>query len=420
MQPSTVVTCHRRRRVWSPTPEDVQQLSRSARQLARRSIKRMSEPAVAACLRRLTAAMALQRLAKVKVCDLIVELVDGHGLRAIDVARETGRRPADVSEMLKTARAFPPERRPVGVSYNYLLLATRMAAKFPELAMSPAQALDCILSARLSQHRDAGRYFAALARAEHARRPRLLPGPIGAGDFNRTYQCRFQELIEIFPNRSIALLHLDPPYLYGRGTYGSRAARSLACDGAEPDAAIQIVIDVLSAWQRKLAPNGVALVWQPWGSLPARIADAVETYRWKVWGPIVWDKGRPQPGNFASPYSVQGEMLWMLHRPGDAPINHDGSSRESILRFAPASFPALADRQVHAFEKPKALMKHLIHKHTRPGDLIFDACGCSGVLSAAAIDCGRRWVYAESNAANYDLGVRRIAMAQPLETIATG
>ncbi|MDQ3439074.1 MAG: site-specific DNA-methyltransferase, partial [Planctomycetota bacterium] len=66
-------------------------------------------------------------------------------------------------------------------------------------------------------------------------------------------------------------------------------------------------------------------------------------------------------------------------------------------------------RQVHPFEKPAALMRHLLLKHTRPGELVFEACGCAGVMSSVAIEHGRRWVYAESNIENYRLGASRIA-----------
>jgi hypothetical protein len=118
--------------------------------------------------------------------------------------------------------------------------------------------------------------------------------------------------------------------------------------------------------------------------------------------------GRPQPGRFDSPYSIQGEMLWILHRLGDRLINHGGGSREMILRFAPVSSPGLSQVQAHMFEKPLELCEVLVSKHSRPGDLVVDTCGCTGSLSVAAINCGRRWIYVESNAENYRLGAGRI------------
>jgi DNA modification methylase len=106
---------------------------------------------------------------------------------------------------------------------------------------------------------------------------------------------------------------------------------------------------------------------------------------------------------------VQGEFLWVLHRPGDTLINHDGSSREMILRVAPVSSPSMGHAQAHAFEKPVELCEMLLRKHSRPGDLVFDACGCTGAMSLAAINTDRRWVYAESNRENFGIGSGRIA-----------
>jgi DNA modification methylase len=99
----------------------------------------------------------------------------------------------------------------------------------------------------------------------------------------------------------------------------------------------------------------------------------------------------------------------VLHRPGDTLVNHDGNSREMILRVAPVSSPSMAHAQAHAFEKPVELCEMLVRKHSRPGDLVFDACGCTGAMSLAAMNCGRRWVYAESNEENFGIGSARIA-----------
>ncbi len=71
----------RRIRVWAPTPEGVDRLGRSARQLANNSAKQRSLPAVRRCLNKLKAVMAWERACKLKIADLVVELIDTHGLR---------------------------------------------------------------------------------------------------------------------------------------------------------------------------------------------------------------------------------------------------------------------------------------------------------------------------------------------------
>jgi DNA modification methylase len=403
----------RRPRQWVPTKDHVDRLSRSARQAFENSASRIARPDVARCLSEIRTLRAVERACKLREGDRLVELIDGHGLRAIDLARELGDRPSDISEKYRTAKTFPPHLRPDGVPYNHLLMAARMLRKFPQLGFTAAGALAELQRSGLTQHRDVGRHFARLALAASHRF--VLPLP--ADDSNdpligRTHHRRFQDLLDLFPDRSIQVLHLDPPYVYDRrGGYNCRSAHSLTCDNRDPTGAVQTVLDLLHHWLPKLATGGVVLLWQPWGPLRPEFQEAVRTGGWDVFGPVVWDKGRPQPGDLGSPYASQGEMLWVLYRRGDRPLNHDDSPRHSILRFNPVSYPGqTADRQEHGFEKPPDLLEFLVRKHSRPGDLIFDACGCTGSMSVAAIDCGRRWAYAESNAENYALGSRRIAV----------
>ena len=398
----------RRKRGWAPEANGVAHLARSARQLARASASRIALPAVSACLEKYRRVTDAERACKLIRGDLLVVLIDGHGLRAIDIARETGERPGDISQMYAVAKAFPRAFRPGDSPYNHLLLATRMVRKFPRLAMTHAKALAIIRHAGLTQHRDVTRHFSVLERGLVGAN-RLLPElRLAENWLDRAHNCRFQDLLGVIPDGSIQILAIDPPYVYGDSTYRSQSARSLACDNDDPAAATTLVTYLLRNWQPKLATGGVALLWQPWQNLMPEIVQAAEACRWSLIGPVIWDKGRTQPGSFVSPYSVQGEMLWLLHRPGDTLLNHDGSSREMILRFAPVSFPSTAAAQLHAFEKPEALCELLIRKHSRPGDLVFDACGCTGGMSVAAINSGRRWVYAESNLENFGLGEKRI------------
>lgn len=353
--------------------------------------------------------MALERVCKLMIADLVVELIDEHDLRAIDIARETGWRQSDLSHMYRTAKLFPPKVRPADAPYNHFLLAAKMLSKFPELGQTPVQVFREIRRQRLTQHRDVTRHFAGLARLAAAKQlPQLPSNARNAELINRAHQSRFQDLLPRFPDRSIKILNLDPPYVYGHGIYRCGSTRSLACDSDDPASAIGMVVDVLRDWQPKLVDGGVVLLWQPWGSLRAEIAEAMDRYGWDVFGPVIWDKSRPQPGQFDTAYSVQGEMLWVLHPQGDVPRNHDGSSRQAILRVPPVSYPGRAHEQEHCFEKPADLCELLIRKHSHPGELVFDACGCTGTMTVAAVRLKRRWVYAESNAENYGIGRDRI------------
>jgi DNA modification methylase len=192
------------------------------------------------------------------------------------------------------------------------------------------------------------------------------------------------------------------------GGYSSGSSRSRQSDNATGRAGLALVIDLLRDWQPKLAPGGVLLLWQASEPLHGEVLEAVERFKWNLGGPVIWDKGRPQPGDLGAPYSRQTEMLWVLSRPGDDLINHDGSSRSDIFRFRPVSSPSFAGQQDHCFEKPQPLCEFLICKHSHRGELVLDLCGCTGSMTLAAIDADRRWMYVESNAKNYRLGAGRI------------
>lgn len=355
---------------------------------------------------------AMENASKLARADLLVQMVEGDGVRAIDIARATGLRQADLCQMLATARAFPPAARPPGVPYNVLLLATRMLRKFPALEMSSAGALEEIRRAGYSQHRDVTRHFSDLAHAAELRRALPAPRSLDHEISNAIHHARFQDLLRQVPDGAAKVIHVDPPYVYrttAHGGYTSSSARSRRCDYADGDAAVALVIDLLRDWQPKLAPGGVLLVWQASGPPHREILDAVDRYEWELTGPIIWDKSRPQPGHLGAPYGRQTELLWVLSRPGDELVNHDGSSRSDILRFAPVSYPSIAHEQAHCFEKPAKLCEFLVGKHSHRGELVLDLCGCTASMSLAAIGMERRWMYVESNPENFRLGSGRIA-----------
>lgn len=402
----------RKPRAWVVTSDAVSLLGRSAKQIARASANRIKRPAVAERLASFVKLTAVEHACKMMRADLLVRLVDEDGLRPIDIARTTGLRQSDLSEMYVTAKMFPLGARPDAVPYNIFLLATRMIRRFPRLGIRPRNALSEIRRLGFSQHRDVSRHFAQLARAAEMRRALPAPQPVGDGIINSVQHARFQDLLHRVPDGAAKIIHCDPPYVYRKTTHGgysSGSSRSRHCDNATGASAVSLVVDLLRDWQPKLAPGGVLLLWQASGPLHREILDAVERFGWELAGPIIWDKARPQPGDLGAPYSRQTEMLWVLSRPGDDLVNHDGSSRSDILRFLPVGSPSAAGEQDHCFEKPRALCEFLIRKHSHPGELVLDLCGCTASMSLAVIETDRQWIYVESNEQNYRLGAGRIA-----------
>lgn len=403
----------RKPRHWAATTATIPSLGPGAKRLASISAVQLARAPVAKCVKTFCKLLADERTCKLRQGDLLIELIDRHRLRAIDIARQTRQRPSDLSQMYQTCKMFPPRMRRKAVPYNHYFLAMRMVRKFKTLNLSPAAVLGEIGRLGFTQHRDVTAHFAAqVRRAESA----LPTAPKSKGSthrpFNMAYHAPFQTLLSVFPDNSIKVLHVDPPYLYPKqtkGRYPGTSARSLACDNRDAADAINVVIDMLRDWQCKLAADGVLLLWQAAGPLSPLIMSAIDQHRWDVDRVVIWDKGRPQPGDLGSAYATQTEWLWVLKRPGDRLLNHDASPRGDVLRFPPVSMPSLAGMQQHAFEKPLDLCRFLVGKHSHPGELVFDCCGCTGSMSVSAIEMGRQWVYAESNAANYALGNERIA-----------
>lgn len=410
--------------MWAATARTVHLLGPGAKRIATKSAATLATPAVKKSMGRLRKLLRDERLCKLQQGDLLVRLIDRHSLRAIDVARQTKQRPNDLSQMYLTCRMFPSRVRRRDVPYNSYFMAMRMVRKFKHLQLAPMDVLKEIQEHGFSQHRDVTAHFSAKARlAQNHRAVELAELTTPKHPFNRAYHATFQTLLKIFPDHSIKLLHVDPPYVYpgrGDGRYAGGSASSRDCDSTGAAESIALVIDLLRDWQPKLAAGGVLLLWQASG-LPARqIVDAIEQHHWSLERIVVWDKGRAQAGDFASPYAPQSEWLLVLKRPGDRLLNHDNSPRGDIIRFAPVSVPHLAGNQQHAFEKPVELCKYLIGKHTHERELVFDACGCTGSMSVAAIETNRQWVYAESNLSNYTLGASRISACLNKLASATG
>src|SRR5918993_1454117 len=117
MRRDTAATIVWPRRGRAVTSAGVVSLGRSAQHLARTSASRIGAPAAAACFAKYQYATRVERAAKLIRGDMLVELIDEHGLRAIDIARRTGERPADLSEMYAVAKTFPPDSRPVDAIY---------------------------------------------------------------------------------------------------------------------------------------------------------------------------------------------------------------------------------------------------------------------------------------------------------------
>lgn len=400
------------------TPYPIEKLRRGAQRLHKKSAIRLSEPAVARRMRDLRRLVRSDRACRLKLGDVLVELIDQHELRPVDLARDLKERANHLSEMYHVARMFPRRFRQTHVPYSQYWATMRTVRRFRALKLDPMCALREIASLGLTQHRQITAHFASKLRATENATSLQKTSTDAAHDWvNRCHHADFRKLLDVIPDASCKIIYVDPPYANYRrvadGRYSAGSMTRTECDNETGVEAVALTVDLLRHWSPKLVPGGVLLLWQSSGPLRKQLATAIETYGWEVETVVIWDKAAIQPGNFESPYSTQTEWLWVLKRASDTLINHDNSPRGDMLRFPPVHRLAELQDRAHAFEKPLALCHFLVGKHSYEGEVVVDLCACTGSMAAAAAKMNRRWVYVESNAENYRLGEQRLASPFP-------
>lgn len=350
------------------------------------------------------------------IADALVELVDRHGFRFASLAQRYGRRRNTLSGYYHCAKTFAQDQRDVGISFAAYENARQAAKKF---GFEPLWCLRQICAAGLTQRRDVTRHFASIKREQDAAAVLATSSsdePLLAGIVGRCHRADCRQIAKLLPDASVKLANLDLPYgPYGRYVDGKHEEFGLTrkeCDGNSEESVLKLLDDLLHLLEPKMKPGGSALLYRPGGfhdSLYTAIGESSMKHGWGIEHVLTWDKGRTQLARADAPYATRTESIYVLARSGDRLVNHDGSCRDNILRVSAARYPRGDEHNHHLFEKPTGLCEVLLGKHTYPGDLVFDACGCSGNLCIAAEKLGRRWVYCESHAVNFEWGKSRIA-----------
>ena len=112
---------------------------------------------------------------------------------------------------------------------------------------------------------------------------------------------------------------------------------------------------------------------------------------------IVWDKRSPSG---AKNVMSDGEVAWFSSGHGVYIHAHtwDGFNRASERQTA-----------YHPTQKPVALMRWILDKWSKPGDLILDPYMGSGPVARACLDLGRRYIGVELEEKYCEIAVNRLA-----------
>lgn len=358
--------------------------------------------------------MAEERQRAFEIGDLVNELHDEHGMRVSHLAATIGVSRQRLGEYRRTALAFPPSQRRRSRDFHYYTIAARAARK---LGIKPADALAQIIKNKIQTTRQATAYLAAQARAVDKSRLASKAGLLlarGRGLVGRCHRTDFRKVMPRLEDGSAKLVIADPPYGQYAGLRDAHpstpAASQRTCDGLADAEARELTVDLLRLMRLKLAPGGCLILFRPGaGTDPAWLSRAIEEQGYRCHHVVTWCKGRAKLGRGDEPYGITSERLLVLARPDERLLNHDNSPRRDVVDFPPVRASYATSDDHHVFEKPVALLRLLVGKHTDEGELVVEPFGGTGPACRAAVEMNRAWLYCDSHPGSFALGSTKLA-----------
>lgn len=222
------------------------------------------------------------------------------------------------------------------------------------------------------------------------------------------------KLMAALPPRSIDAIWTDPPYGNRNQSGDLQAAlnakagrRNKPIANDSPDR-MKAVVDgvLLEAW-RVLSQDSSAVCCCCAGGggkgVPtfAWLANRMDSAGLRFFHSVIWDKNNPGLG---WRYRRQHEMVVVGHRRGGGlRWNSSAAAAANIVRM---SAPR---KREHPNEKPLALVRHFLERHTNVGDLVLDPFLGSGTTAVAAASLGRHYLGFELTETYCRVARRRLA-----------
>lgn len=216
------------------------------------------------------------------------------------------------------------------------------------------------------------------------------------------------EILKTIDDNSIDLILTDPPYNISRPSNFTKNSdnkkfNNISIDFGDWD---QVEIDIESLmieFKRVLNPGGTIIIFYDiWkcNSLKA-IAEKLGLKQPRV---CQWVKNNPVPINSKKNYLSNGiEFFFTFVKGKNATFN--SSYDKGIYNFPLCHGN---ERTEHPTQKPLSLIKSLIEKHSKEGDVILDPFGGSGTTAIASIETNRRYFLIEKENNYYNITISRI------------
>jgi len=227
---------------------------------------------------------------------------------------------------------------------------------------------------------------------------------------NQIIHANCFDILPQIKSKSIDLIITDPPYNISRYSYfnikdGNPKFDKISIDFGEWDKDI-IDLDILFKHYKRIVRLGgtVIIFYDVWKCND--IKEVASKYGFKQPRVCQWVKTNPVPINSRANYlSNSTEFFFTFVRSKKPTFN-------SVYDKGIYNYPIChgKERTDHPTQKPLALIKDLITKHSNPGDSILDTFGGSGTTAVACKELDRNYTLIEMDESYYDISISRISI----------
>ena len=222
------------------------------------------------------------------------------------------------------------------------------------------------------------------------------------------------DYLKTLEDNSIDLVLIDPPYEVSRETnFQSGEAKGLDTDRfrvsmnfGEWDKKFSGLDIVIKECYRVLKKSGTLICFYDLWKV-SDLKRYFENAKFKQLRMIIWEKTNPVPINSKINYLTNSREIAVCGVKGGKPTFHSQYDN-GVYRH-----PICHDKgRFHETQKPIALIKELIEKHSNEGDLVMDCFSGSGTTAIACILTNRRFCGCEISKEYYDKSIDRIGEYQ--------
>lgn len=218
------------------------------------------------------------------------------------------------------------------------------------------------------------------------------------------------DFLPTIKDNSVNLVLIDPPYEVSRDTnFQSSKAKGkdtdrfrISMDFGEWDNNFVGLDVVIKECYRVLKPHGTLICFYDLWKITI-LKEYFDNAKFKQIRYIEWMKTNPVPLNSKTNYLTNAREIAVLGVKQGNPIFN------SEYDNGVYNYPICHDKdRFHPTQKPVALLKELILKHSNEGDLVLDCFAGSASTAIACYNSNRKFIGCELNKEYYNKAIERI------------